>query len=329
MSDTMIIPPEIMEWQREDMIDEILADYEVEGIEDIIHELDLVKSNGSYEKMANNFGIVNKRRNYIMGCFLPSFARKENSLIKMASENMKNPIIPRPFGDTFCYGEYCLLYLYLEVIYSMYSERKLNYGDLRNIYLSGLDFRLVFALENFECVLQTPEPTPDFFQRLRKMHFVDKQSEKLFIKISMLKRATLHNVLGYFFFSSFQLSEMILLTVLAGCSAAGDNRDKVNAYDGVRANLAYLKLIRTDITQYKAPGIPKTEVYDDLNGENQSAGLEKEKGYLLCEQCLGVYHLEPGESPEDFETCRCGGKLMYFENFFELENELLHQKIDI
>ncbi len=121
----------------------------------------------------------------------------------MASENMKNPIIPRPFGDTFCYGEYCLLYLYLEVIYSMYSERKLNYGDLRNIYLSGLDFRLVFALENFECVLQTPEPTPDFFQRLRKMHFVDKQSEKLFIKISMLKRATLHNVLGYFFF--FQL----------------------------------------------------------------------------------------------------------------------------
>ncbi len=37
MSDTMKIPPEIMEWQREDKIDENLTDNDVDGIEDIIH----------------------------------------------------------------------------------------------------------------------------------------------------------------------------------------------------------------------------------------------------------------------------------------------------
>ena len=34
-------------------------------------------------------------------------------------------------------------------------------------------------------------------------------------------------------------------------------------------------------------------------------------GYLVCEECGGYYELEPGESPEDYEQCQCGGKLKY------------------
>ncbi len=324
-----MIPPEIMEWRREDIIDKLQADFEVKGLEEVISELELVKNNGSYQKLANTFKIVNKGRNYIMGCFIPSFAKNENPLITIASENLKNPIIPKPFSDTIRYGEFSLMYLYLEVIYAMYSERKLTYGDLRNVYLSGLDACIVFALENFDSVLQVPEPTNKFFQKLRKMHFENKKSEKLFIKINMLKRTTIHAVLGYFPLSNFQLSEMALLSVLAGCSAAGDNRDKMNEYDAVRANLAYLKLVRTDITKYKSPDMPETEEFDDFYNKNERENLKKDEGYLLCDHCFGFYHLQPDESPEDFDTCQCGGKLKYYKNLYELENELISQKIDI
>jgi DNA-directed RNA polymerase subunit RPC12/RpoP len=40
-------------------------------------------------------------------------------------------------------------------------------------------------------------------------------------------------------------------------------------------------------------------------------------GYLVCEKCGGYYELEEGESPEDFESCGCGGHLKYVKN---LEN---------
>lgn len=34
-------------------------------------------------------------------------------------------------------------------------------------------------------------------------------------------------------------------------------------------------------------------------------------GFLICSKCKGYYKLREGESPEDFESCQCGGKLKY------------------
>lgn len=33
--------------------------------------------------------------------------------------------------------------------------------------------------------------------------------------------------------------------------------------------------------------------------------------YLICDKCNGYYELQPGESPEDFDYCQCGGALLY------------------
>lgn len=40
---------------------------------------------------------------------------------------------------------------------------------------------------------------------------------------------------------------------------------------------------------------------------------EVTKRYLYCEKCKGFYELEEDESPNDFESCQCGGKLTYTE----------------
>lgn len=36
--------------------------------------------------------------------------------------------------------------------------------------------------------------------------------------------------------------------------------------------------------------------------------------YLICQKCGGYYELEDDESPEDFDRCRCGGKLIHTEH---------------
>jgi hypothetical protein len=35
-------------------------------------------------------------------------------------------------------------------------------------------------------------------------------------------------------------------------------------------------------------------------------------GKLVCNKCGGYYKLEPGEFPDDFDKCQCGGKLKYY-----------------
>ncbi|MEN6592187.1 MAG: hypothetical protein ABFC12_02955 [Methanobacterium sp.] len=44
--------------------------------------------------------------------------------------------------------------------------------------------------------------------------------------------------------------------------------------------------------------------------------------YLFCEKCWGYYQLQPGESREDFESCRCDGTLIEMENIGDLLNNL-------
>lgn len=43
-------------------------------------------------------------------------------------------------------------------------------------------------------------------------------------------------------------------------------------------------------------------------------------GYLICDDCGGYYKLQPGEHPEDFVECQCGGKLRYTEHL-DVETE--------
>jgi hypothetical protein len=37
------------------------------------------------------------------------------------------------------------------------------------------------------------------------------------------------------------------------------------------------------------------------------------EGYMVCDKCQGYYKLQPGESPDDFDQCDCGGNLKYVE----------------
>lgn len=41
--------------------------------------------------------------------------------------------------------------------------------------------------------------------------------------------------------------------------------------------------------------------------------------YMKCKECGGVYELQEGESPEDFDVCYCGGEIEYHLSRDELK----------
>ncbi|MGB9936781.1 MAG: double zinc ribbon domain-containing protein [Methanobacterium sp.] len=43
--------------------------------------------------------------------------------------------------------------------------------------------------------------------------------------------------------------------------------------------------------------------------------------YLICEKCKGYYALQAGESPEDFDKCKCGGSLRYVKKLHKRYNQ--------
>ena len=47
------------------------------------------------------------------------------------------------------------------------------------------------------------------------------------------------------------------------------------------------------------------------NFEKKLTTKKGKPGYLICEKCNGYYELQKGESPEDFESCECGGNLKF------------------
>lgn len=222
----------------------------------------------------------------------------------MAHENLSNPLIPLAhISDLICFADFTWMYLILESIYSINIKKKLEYCDLKNIYLSRLDERILFALDNFDSTQKVPEPTPEFFIKLKKIKYKDKKTEKFFRKISFIKRFIHFDILGYFPSSKFQIVEYYFLTFLAGCSAVNNGRDEINEYDVIKANKTYLKLMQTDITKYKA--IDKS-YKPEINPSVKSCD-----GYLVCQKCNGYYKLQPGESPDNFDLCQCGGTLKH------------------
>ena len=62
---------------------------------------------------------------------------------------------------------------------------------------------------------------------------------------------------------------------------------------------------------------PVLDLTPEIPETTPETGDKKER-YVWCKNCNGYYKLEEDESPDDFESCHCGGKLVYTE---KLEGE--------
>jgi len=239
----------------------------------------------------------------------------QKGMLKIAFDNLrKSNVLTVVFtGSVITINDFLTLYTFIESIYYMNLDRGTNFDDTLNVYLSSCDERIIFALDRFDEVEleNIPRPTSKYFQMLKKVTWKDKNAKNVYNKLNELMMEISKFVLDYpdlnqrmGWLSTYWSTQNLFIQLLAACSAANDNRLEITAEDVIRGYKTFFKLIKTDVTKYKS--IP--ERVQDIEGYD---GPVMARGYLVCKNCGGYYKLQPGESPDDFGMCRCGGELEY------------------
>lgn len=227
-----------------DDIGKLLDDFDVEGLEGLIEEIYNVKELGVFDRLLGAF----KDRDKIVDS---SVELDDNDLQVLARRDLNHHKI-LPLFDSVDYLRFALLYKFFEVLYYVNIGRMLSYDDLLNVYFSGLDKRVVFGLDEFEGLSEVPEIPDNFFTKLQEVKWSSKRVKNFFWKFTKVESEIVYGLLGSYQVLLFPGAEHNLMTYLAACSAVKEFRAEIAYHDVVVAYRTYLKLLKTDITNYKA-----------------------------------------------------------------------------
>jgi len=268
-----------------------LENEDVDGLKEVLSLLERGRDSGIYEEFKNAF---DSRKQFYPHANLINYKNmSENSVYSLADQNMS-----KFYLNNLKSAVITSMYKIIEFRYSMTIKRESNEDDIKNVYLSGLDERLIHGLDRFDEITNWPQPKAEFFQKLNEVTW-EKGPLQLAEKLVRLKKRLEYNMFGFIKYERLAILETEFIELMAGCSAVNNGRN-INKKDIIVAFKTYLKLLNTDITKYKA----RISRDDDLAN-----------GYLVCDKCNEYYQLQPGESLEDFtDECECGGKLKYYKD---------------
>lgn len=288
---------------------------DVEGLDEVLIEIRDLKESGLYVELVDAFREENntsKDRVFTVEELL------QVRILKLADVYLRHGnLIDNMILRSFLTAKHFIsIYSFIEFTYCVFIKKPTSFDDALNIFFSRLDERLILALDRFDQVSleELPEPNADYFKALKKLKWKNKNAKEIYNKLMDLMFEVMYFVLDYpdlseriGKLSTYRSTEDLFILTLASCNAVNNSRLKVEAKDIVIAYKTLFKLIKTDVTQYKA--IP--ELIQGIDGYNRPA---EDNGYLVCKECNGHYKLESGESPDDFDRCHCGGELEYVEN---------------
>lgn len=281
-------------------------------------------------------GNVFSRKTLDLGSSLTKGGIQSIDLLKLGNDNLKKSVfLSVPYlknEDLINFRNFYLTYNFLEAVHFMKLGHKLQNKDIKKLYSSKLDQKLVFALDNFDKTSELPKPAQKFFIKLKKVKWKNKEIKRFYNKLNQKRKEFIYEdriaeflpnptflppyrktviirwalyflTIGRFNpYENFIETENAFILFLAGCNTVNDDRTKINENDIIRAYKTYYKLLTTDIS----------ELVDRLWEEKYE---NKNNGYLVCKKCNNYYKLQPGESPDDFRgNCECGGKTNYYKN---------------
>lgn len=247
-----------------------LENYNAEGWDDLLSEIDELRESDRYVEFMNAFRLeayAEGKRAFTMDELF------HNRALKLARENLYfggliNSIFTRSLVTS---KQFITINLMIDYTYVTYSGRTTGWDDILNIYFSRLDEHLMFAMDKFDQIRleDLPEPTPEYFQSLKKLKWKDKNTEKLSKKLTEYLHEIAKFILNYPSFdqavgwlSTYSVTEGLFIQTLAGCSAVNNNQQKIEDQGIIKAYKTFFKLMKTDVTKYKA--IP--ELVQDIDG---------------------------------------------------------------
>ncbi|MCK9152312.1 hypothetical protein [Methanobacterium alcaliphilum] len=268
----------------------------VEGLSELLTEIKINWESGFYGELLIAFNSTEKMK---ISRDLTFNELRNNRVMALAEQNL--PRGAMDIGLTYI-DKFKPMYPFMETVYYMGANRPLEWEDFLNVYFSGLDSRIIFALDNFDEIEFTPQFNARFFRQLGKISLTGRAME-LSHKLSRLMKCIGEHIswLNFKDFSQYYCPlEEGFVNFLAACSAMIDKRDTILVEDIIKGYTTFFKIIHSDLMDYKAPG-------------NIIENIPEYKGYLVCEGCSGYYALHPEESPDDFTACQCGGNLLFRE----------------
>lgn len=291
---------------------EILDKEDISDLDVVVSSLLNVHDSGCYEVLKEAFNSL--RHFYPREKGMNYRKMPENSVYFIAHENLGFVFVEHDHVIRFYF--FILMYRLMELRYFMTIKREFNDNDIRNVYLSGLDERLIFGLDRFDEVSNWPQPSAEFFQKLKKLSW-DNKTKKFAKQLKLLKIHLTITSFGLLKYEHLSAIEEAFIELIAGCSAVNGDRECINKDDIIIGYKTYLNLLNTDVTKYNARS--------NFKIRNKNVNI----GYLACDKCHEYYKLQPGESPENFtDKCACGGKLKYFEDIDWLFNEASNEASD-
>ena len=288
---------------------------DIEGLDGVVRGIQEVADSSLYEKLLFAYKSEAERK---VDRIFEIDELKQVPVLRLARENLHfggflNSIFTHSLVTS---KQFIMVHLMIKYVYVIFSGRNATWNDNLNIFFSGLDENIIFALDDFDKVEHDdlPEPTQEYFQKLKKIKWENKKSKQLYDKLTEFYFEIKRLVLNYpdlseqvGWITTYRVMEDLYIQTLAGCNAVNNDRLEIKAEDVIIAYKTFLKLLKTDVTKYKA--IPER-----LQGLDKYHRNEKQDGYLICNKCGGYYKLKKDESSDDFDTCRCGGRLKYKKN---------------
>ena len=275
-----------------------LSDLDIYGLDFVLSEIRDIMDSGFYEVLIVASGTEKFEGDFNFLGDLP-----KHRIEILAYDNLRRGgLLTTVFSKSIITVQDTLtLYSFIESVYYMHKS-PLEKEDMLNIYFSGLDERIIFALDDFNTVKleDLPEPNPEYIKSLGKTYWEEKE---LYKKLNELMFEVMDFILDYPAItdrpSKYRSTEDLFVQFLAACSAVNDGRLGIGINDTVKAYTTFLKLIKTDVTRYKA--IPE-----------RIGDLDNHSDYLVCKSCGNYYQIPEGESKDDYsDVCECGGKLKY------------------
>ncbi|MDI6723430.1 MAG: hypothetical protein QMD61_02150 [Methanobacterium sp.] len=218
----------------------------VEGLKEVVDGILSLQENEIYEKLVHMDNPIDSSVDKRYGAKNNEYSDLE----LLAAKHLSKFPLSIPLAPLIGIKHFWVIYTFIGDLYSIRTAHKIYQEDLYGVENGTMATRIVLLLENFDSNQKTPQPTVEFFKKLGKVKWQDKEAKKLLNDISnFLFTLAFNKWGGKNVHWDFPATEKAFILLLSGCSAVLEGRNKIDTFDVIRANKTYLKLLNTDISK--------------------------------------------------------------------------------
>jgi len=197
---------------------EILEKENVPGLDVVIDSIVTISNSGVYDESRRAYDSIKSKFYWWEKSIHNEIP--ENSVYFLAHENLDYiNFIPQKSARIINFFTFMCMYDFIAIRYFMTIKRDFDDLDVLNVYLSGLDERLIFGLDNFDKISDWPQPTVEFFKKLKEISWENKDIKTFSNRLGLLKVNMTITSFGLPKYAHFSTIEKKLIELIAGCNA--------------------------------------------------------------------------------------------------------------